>query len=106
MYDVNADKRRKEHVASTKQQLDVTDNNLRYYYGFFEDLLATIRLGTREQLDDLAQVVQKTTRNLHLEDRSGYTTIRTAIDSILSEIEDAEGIEETSDDEQSMFDRD
>ncbi|EEA28168.1 hypothetical protein TMatcc_003520 [Talaromyces marneffei ATCC 18224] len=102
IYDVNADKRRKEHVMSTKQQLENTEDNLRYYHGFLEDILASIRLGSRYQVDQLLQVVQDTVRNPDPENKSGYNKIREAIFSILGEFEDAEGSDETSDVDQSM----
>lgn len=86
---------------STKQQLENTEDNLRYYHGFLEDILASIRLGSRYQVDQLLQVVQDTVRNPDPENKSGYNKIREAIFSILGEFEDAEGSDETSDVDQS-----
>ncbi|EED23426.1 C6 transcription factor SndA, putative [Talaromyces stipitatus ATCC 10500] len=104
VYDINADKRRKEHVISTKQQLENTEEALRYYRTFLEDILASMRLGSRSHVEQLVQVVQNTVRNPDPDDRSGYTTIRETIFSILSEFEDAEGSEEASDVDQNMTD--
>lgn len=86
---------------STKQQLESTEDNLRYYHGFLEDILASIRLGSTYQVDQLIRVIQDTARNTDPEERSGYTKIREAIFSILGEFEDAEGSDEVSDVDQS-----
>lgn len=46
----------------------------------------------------MVQVIQDTVRNPDPDNKSGYSKIREAIFSILSEFEDAEGSDETSDD--------
>lgn len=102
IYDVNADKRRKEHVLSTKQQLENTEDNLRFYHSFMEDILASIRVGDKYQVDQLVQVIQNSVRNPDPENKSGYNQIKESIISILGEFEDAEGSDETSDVDQSM----
>ncbi|KAF3400564.1 hypothetical protein DPV78_005002 [Talaromyces pinophilus] len=101
IYDALADKRRKEHVLSNKQQLDNAESNLRYYHGFLENLLTSIRLGSTHQVDQLVQVIQDTVKNPDPDNKSGYSKIRETILSILSEVEDAEGSDETSNVDQS-----
>ncbi|KUL88934.1 hypothetical protein ZTR_03449 [Talaromyces verruculosus] len=102
IYDALADKRRKEHFLSHKQQLENAENNLRYYHGFLENVLASIRLGSTHQLDQLVQVIKDTVRNPDPDNKSGYSKIRETVFSILSEFEDAEGDDETSNVDQSM----
>ena len=96
IYDALADKRRKEHFLSHKHQLENAENNLRYYHGFLENLLASIRLGSTHQLDQLVQVIQDTVRNPDPDNKSGYSKIKETMFSILSEFEDAEGSDEAS----------
>lgn len=91
VYDKNADKRRKEHVLSAKHQLHVTEESLLYYHGFLEDLLESLRLGRRDQLDQLIEVIQSTEKNTYMDEPGIYEDIRTAVDAILSECTDAEG---------------
>jgi hypothetical protein len=81
--------------------LEVTEDNLRYYHGFLEDILASFRFGNSYQVDQLIQEIKDTVRNPDPENKSGYIEIRDAIFSILSEFEDAEGSDETSDVDQS-----
>ncbi|RAO71943.1 uncharacterized protein BHQ10_007955 [Talaromyces amestolkiae] len=82
---------------STKQQLESTEESLRYYHGLLEDILASIRLGSKDQIDQLVLAIQDTVRNTDPDERSGYSKIQEAIFSILGEFEDAEGSDEISD---------
>lgn len=86
---------------STKQQLESTEESLRYYHGLLEDILASIRLGSKDQIDQLVLAIQDTVRNTDPDERSGYSKIQEAIFSILGEFEDAEGSDEISDVDQS-----
>ncbi|KAF4989042.1 hypothetical protein F66182_16667 [Fusarium sp. NRRL 66182] len=87
---------------STKQQLESTEDNLRYYHGFLEDILASIRLGSKDQIDQLVLAIKDTVRNTDPDEKGGYAKIREAIFLILGDFEDAEGSDEVSDVDQSM----
>ncbi|OKL55654.1 hypothetical protein UA08_08982 [Talaromyces atroroseus] len=91
IYDETADKRRKEHVMSTKNQLQATEEVLGFYHKFLEDLLESLRLGSKGQLHELVEVVQSTVRNHLPEEQGGYERIKETVYSILADYEDAEG---------------
>ena len=56
-----------------------------------EDLLESLRLSNKDQLDDLVDVIQNTTRNRTPDEQNGYEIIKEAVDSILADYQDAEG---------------
>jgi hypothetical protein len=76
---------------STKNQLQATEDSLGYYHKLLEDLLESFRLGNKDQLDRLIEVIQSTSRNHLPDDQDSYESIRNTIYHILSEYEDAEG---------------
>ncbi|CRG84516.1 hypothetical protein PISL3812_01795 [Talaromyces islandicus] len=91
IYDQSADKRRKEHAMTTKNQLQVTQENLDYYHKLLEDILESIRHSDPDQLRQLVEAVRQTPRYPRQEPHNDYATILKVVYTILGEFEDAEG---------------
>ncbi|KAH8704893.1 putative C6 transcription factor SndA [Talaromyces proteolyticus] len=96
VYDQSADKRRKEHAMTTRNQLQITQDNLSYYHKLLEDLLESIRYSDDNQLRQLFSAVRNSTRNPSPEEREGYDELTDIIDTVLGVSEDAEGSDTTS----------
>lgn len=76
---------------TTKNQLQVTQENLDYYHKLLEDLLESIRHSDPDQLRQLVEAVRQTPKNPRQEPHNDYATILQVVYTTLGEYEDAEG---------------
>lgn len=87
---------------TTKNQLQVTQENLDFYHKLLEDLLESIRHGDVDQLRQLVEAVRQTPKNPQQEIQTDYAAILKVVYTILGEYEDAEGSDTMSDIAQGM----
>jgi hypothetical protein len=82
---------------TTKNQLQVTQENLDYYHKLLEDLLESVRRSDTDQLQQLVEAVRQTPRTPRNETQPNHATILQVVYTILGEYEDAEGSDTMSD---------